>query len=467
MAKLLIVDDEKNIRHTLAGYLESCGHQVKVAESARQALEHLAAAEFDLVLTDHRMAETNGLELLEQIRHRFPDLLVILMTAYATVEDAVAAMKAGAYDYITKPFSLNQLQHVLEHALEVRTLRRENRVLRDTVDEWPFLESSSPAMRRLLETARQAAASDATILLMGESGVGKNVLANQIHQWSARRDHPFVTVNCTTIAEHLLESELFGHVRGSFTGAIKDKPGRLEAADGGTVFLDEIGDLSAELQTKFLRFVQEQSFERVGGESTIKVNVRIVAASNRDLASEVMAHRFREDLYYRLNVIALRVPSLRERAGDIMPVADRMLSAAAVRNHRSGLRFESKACDALTSYRWPGNVRELRNAVERAAVLCQGDVITADYLPDALFREQSAEGAGPLTSASLKRVEREHILRVLEESPTLEDAAATLGINVSTLWRRRKRYRLDPEDGRSQHPRHQGNPNGMSHKPAP
>ncbi len=461
MAKLLVVDDEKNIRHTLAGYLESCGHQVEVAESARQALEHLAAGEFELVLTDYRMAETSGLELLEQIRRRFPELLVILMTAYGTVEDAVAAMKAGAYDYVTKPFSLSQLQHVLERALEVRTLRRENRVLRDTVDEWPFLESRSPAMRRLLETAQQAATSDATILLMGESGVGKNVLANQIHQWSARRGHPFVTVNCTTISEHLLESELFGHVRGSFTGAIKDKPGRLEAADGGTVFLDEIADLSGVLQTKFLRFVQEQSFERVGGEKAITVDVRIVAASNRDLWSEVARHRFREDLFYRLNVITLRVPSLRERAGDIMPLAERMLSGAAVRNRRCDLHFAPEACDALTRYRWPGNVRELRNAVERAAVLCQGDAITADYLPDALFREQLGAGAEPLTSASLERVEREHILRVLEESPTLEDAAATLGINVSTLWRRRRRYRLDPGDSRSVRTHRQGTPNGI------
>ena len=463
MAKLLVVDDEKNIRHTLAEYLESCGHQVRVAESGKQALALLAASEFDLVLTDHRMAETNGLELLAEIKHRLPDLLVILMTAYSTVENAVAAMKAGAYDYITKPFSLSQLEHVLARALEVRALRRQNRVLRDSVDEWPFLESRSPAMQRLLETAQQAAASDATILLIGESGAGKNVLANQIHQWSARRERPFVTVNCTTIAEHLLESELFGHVRGSFTGAIKDKPGRLEAADGGTVFLDEIADLSGELQTKFLRFVQEQSFERVGGESTIRVDVRIIAASNRDLSSEVMAHRFREDLFYRLNVITLRVPSLRERAGDIMPLADRMLWAAAVRNHRAELSFAPEACDALWRYRWPGNVRELRNAVERAVVLCPGNLITADYLPDGLFREPSESISGPLTTASLERVEREHILRVLEESPTLEDAAATLGINVSTLWRRRKRYRLDP-GGHHLRPRPHGDPTDILRK---
>jgi two-component system, NtrC family, response regulator AlgB len=444
MAKLLVVDDDRKIRQTLSAYLETFGHEVRMAESAGEALDLLAAADFDLVLTDHRMAERTGLELLQDIRQRFPDLIVILMTAYATVEGAVGAMKAGAYDYVTKPFSPDQLQRVLERALEVRSLRGENRALRDTVDDAPSLESRSPAMRILLEAARQAAASDATILLIGESGVGKNVLARQIHRWSARGEKPFVTVNCTTISEHLLESELFGHMRGAFTGAIKDKPGRLEAADGGTVFLDEIADLEADLQTKFLRFVQDQSFERVGGDSTIRVDVRIVAASNRDLIAEVAAHRFREDLFYRLNVITLRVPALRERAADILPLANRMLSGAAARNHRGELQFSPEACEALTRYPWHGNVRELRNAVERATVLSHGEVITAEYLPDALFREPSTIRVAP-TAASLERIEREHIMHVLAESPTLEDAAATLGINVSTLWRKRKRYRLDSE----------------------
>jgi two-component system, NtrC family, response regulator AlgB len=444
MAKLLVVDDDRKIRQTLSAYLETFGHEVRMAESAREALDLLAAFDFDLVLTDHRMAERTGLELLQDIRQRFPDLIVILMTAYATVEGAVGAMKAGAYDYVTKPFSPDQLQRVLERALEIRSLRGENRALRDTVDDAPSLESRSPAMRILLEAARQAAASDATILLIGESGVGKNVLARQIHRWSARGEKPFVTVNCTTISEHLLESELFGHMRGAFTGAIKDKPGRLEAADGGTVFLDEIADLEADLQTKFLRFVQDQSFERVGGDSTIRVDVRIIAASNRDLIAEVAAHRFREDLFYRLNVITLRVPALREHAADILPLANRMLSGAAARNHRGELQFSPEACEALTRYPWHGNVRELRNAVERATVLSHGEVITAEYLPDALFREPSTIRVAP-TAASLERIEREHIMHVLAESPTLEDAAATLGINVSTLWRKRKRYRLDSE----------------------
>ena len=292
MARLLIVDDEKNIRANLASFFESLDHEAQTAESGRQARAMIEAAPFDLVLTDFRMAEMNGLELLAAIKKRRPETLVILMTAYATVENAVAAMKAGAFDYVTKPFSLDQIQHLAERALQLQGLRAENRALRNAIDETPLLESGSAAMVRLMEIARQTAASEATVLLSGESGTGKNVLARQIHRWSPRHAHPFVVINCTTLSEDLLESELFGHVRGAFTGAVKDKPGRLEAADGGTVFLDEIADLSAALQTKFLRFVQEQSFERVGGDRTIRVDIRLIAASNRDLRSEVAARRF-------------------------------------------------------------------------------------------------------------------------------------------------------------------------------
>ena len=445
MAKLLIVDDEKNIRSHLATFFEGCGHQVRVAESGAQARALLSSDRgFNLMLTDYRMAEMNGLELLQRVHRETPDLAIILMTAYATVENAVAAMKAGAYDYLTKPFTLDQVEHVVDRALEAQHLRVENRALRDTLEERPLLESQSPVMQQLLETAKRVAASEATILLMGESGTGKNVIARQIHRWSPRSEKPFVVVNCTTLSEPLLESELFGHMRGSFTGAVKDKPGRLEAAHRGTVFLDEIADLSPPLQTKFLRFVQEQSFERVGGDDTIEVDTRIVAASNRNLTSEVAAHRFREDLFYRLNVIALRVPPLRERPQDIPRLAERLLIVAAARNHRGSLRLSPEVEAALTAYRWPGNVRELRNAVERAAVLVQGDLITPEYLPDAIFQDVPAvTNADIHAAASLEEVEREQIIRVLAESPTLEDAAETLGINVSTLWRKRRRYKIE------------------------
>ncbi len=443
MAKLLIVDDEKNIRAHLTTFFEGCGHDVRAAESGQQALALLSQEPgFDLVLTDYRMAEMYGYELLQHVRAQDPDIPVILMTAYATVENAVAAMKAGAYDYVTKPFSLDQVQHDVERALETRRLRTENRELRETVEDRPFLQSRSPAMRRLLHDAERVATSEAAILITGESGTGKNVLARQIHRWSPRRERPFVVINCTTLSEQLLESELFGHVKGAFTGAIKDKPGRLEAAHGGTVFLDEIVDLSPPLQAKFLRFVQEQSFERVGSGDIIHIDARIIAASNRDLPAEVTAHRFREDLFYRLNVIALHVPPLRERPEDILPLAQRLLSAAAIRNRRPQLRFLPTADTVIASYLWPGNVRELRNAVERATVLSQGEVITPECLPDALFQPSSA-APGPPSSSSLDEIEREQIMRVLAESPTLQDAAESLGINVTTLWRKRKRYKLD------------------------
>lgn len=443
MAKLLIVDDERNIRRSLERFFQSLSHTVVTAEGGPQAAELIATQPFDLILTDYKMAELNGLELIVEARRRQPSCLVILMTAYATVENAVAAMKAGAYDYVTKPFSLDQIQHVVERALEFKGLQAENQALRETIGDAPMLESKSPAMKHLFELAHQAAQSDATILLTGESGTGKNVLSRQIHRWSRRADGPFVVVNCTTLSEELLESELFGHVRGSFTGAIKDKPGRLEAADKGTVFLDEIADLTPRLQAKFLRFVQEQSFERVGSDAVIRVDARIIAASNRDLEAEVANRHFREDLFHRLNVITLRVPALRERREDVLALAGWMLRAAAIRNARPAMQLSPDAAAAIGKYRWPGNARELRNALERAAVLSRSHIIGRDDLPDAMFRESAESTADAHHSASLEDMEREHIRRVLSETATLDEAAATLGINVTTLWRKRKRYGIE------------------------
>jgi two-component system, NtrC family, response regulator AlgB len=390
------------------------------------------------------MAEMNGLELLKATKLKFPDTIVILMTAYGTIDDAVAAMKAGAYDYLTKPFTLDQIQHTVERALEVKELRSQNQALRDSIEGAPLLASKSPIFSALIETVYAAASSDATILLTGESGTGKNVLARQIHQWSSRSQGPFVMVNCTTLSEHLLESELFGHVKGSFTGAIKDKPGRLEAANGGTVFLDEMAELPPSLQTKLLRFLQEERFERVGGDETIEVDARIIAATNRNLEEEVKAGRFRSDLYYRINVIPFRVPALRERPEDVLALAERILSEAAARNRRVGLKLSEDACRALIGYSWPGNIRELRNAVERAVVLSRGSTIRKDDLPDVIFHDADTMTAGHSTQkASLEQMEAAHIRRILSISPTLEDAAATLGIGIATLWRKRKRYHLE------------------------
>ena len=444
MIKLLVVDDEKNIRLGLSRFLESCDYEVSTAESGRQALDTMEAkGGFDLVLSDWKMAEMNGLELLKRVKERFPDTIVILMTAYGTIDNAVTAMKAGAYDYLSKPFSLDQVRHALQRALEVKELRLQNRALRNSIDGVPLLASGSRQFRDLIETAFKAAASDASVLLTGESGTGKNVIARQIHEWSPRHEHRFVNVNCTTLSENLLESELFGHTKGSFTGAIKDKPGRLEAANRGTVFLDEVAELPLVLQTKFLRFLQDECFERIGGQDTIKVDTRIIAATNRDLQQEIAAGHFRVDLYYRLNVISLRVPSLREHPEDILPLADKLLAEAAARNRRSSLQFSDEAKNALSVYSWPGNVRELRNIVERAVVLSRGAIIQKEDLSDVIFTSGVARSIQQPADSSLEQLEQEHIRRVLAIAPTLDDAAATLGISIATLWRKRKRYRME------------------------
>jgi NtrC-family two-component system response regulator AlgB len=441
MATVLIADDEKHIRSHLATYVRSLGHVVASAASAAEALAILARGPVELVLSDVRMAEMDGLALLHEIRRRYPETSVVLMTAYATVPQAVEAMRAGAYDYLVKPFSLDQIGLLLDRVLEVQTLRRENRRLKKAIETPVLLESECPAMRRALETARQVAASNVAVLLTGESGTGKTVLARQIHAWSARHAQPFVTISCTTLSEQLLESELFGHLKGSFTGAWKDTPGRLEAAAGGTVFLDEVGELPSAVQPKLLRFLEERRFERVGGRSTLEVDARVVAATNRELDADVAAGRFRSDLFFRLNVVEIRLPPLRERRLDIPRLVDHLLASLAVRHQRASTPEPSEAASrAIESYSWPGNVRELINALERAMVLSRGDRIEAHDLPDALL---APERSGEETSGSLEQIERRHIEQVLAESATLEQAAARLGIGVTTLWRRRKRYGIE------------------------
>jgi transcriptional regulator with PAS, ATPase and Fis domain len=323
-------------------------------------------------------------------------------------------------------------------ALELRT---NNPAPQELIDEELMLESRNPETAAMLEMLERAAIGDSTILLTGESGTGKDVLARQIHRWSARRHGPFVAINCTTLAEHLLEDELFGHVRGSFTGAVNDKPGRLEAGNGGTVLFDEIAELPTSLQIKFLRFVQDRCFERIGSNRTLRVNVRVVAASNRNLEAEVAAGRFREDLFYRLNVIMFTLPPLRERIQDILVFADWMLKRMSAAGERRDLRLSPEAAAALIGYRWPGNVRELHNALKRAADLARSETITPDDLPDSVIHRNSAIVAAPAVRGTrLKDFEREQILRALAQSSTLGQAAAALGINVTTLWRKRRHY---------------------------
>jgi DNA-binding NtrC family response regulator len=440
---VLVVDDEKKIRSHLATYLGGQGHRVLLAADAPEALRLADAEAVDLVLSDVRMAGMDGMALLRELRRRRPDAVVILMTAYATIAGAVEAMREGAFHYLVKPFALDEVGLLVQRALELGALRRDNRELRRALDPPALLDSRSPAMLCLLETARRVADSDVTVLLLGESGTGKNVLARAIHEWSPRRVGPLVTVACTTLAEHLLESELFGHVKGAFTGAWKDKPGRLEAAAGGTVFLDEVGELPGELQAKLLRFLEERRFERVGEGRTLEVDARIVAATNRDLEGEVRAGRFRSDLYYRLAVVPLRLPPLRERREDLDLLVEHLLSTLAAKHRRRAPRLEPAARDALGAHSWPGNVRELANALERALVLSRGDAIRAEDLPDAVVAPPREAPSPPDGSLSLEEVERRHVQQVLASSTTLEEAAARLGIDPTTLWRKRKRWGLD------------------------
>jgi two-component system, NtrC family, response regulator AlgB len=442
LASILVVDDDRNIRRMMAATLEPAGHRVAEAESAERALQLLAQAGAELLISDVRMAGMDGFKLLDEVKRLTPSTPVIMMTAYSSIPDAVEAIRRGAADYIPKPFSAEHIRQVVARTLEMQTLRAENRTLRTRLERFgapsPFLTFGAQS-KRVAETAAQVAASDATVLVTGESGTGKSILARYLHELSPRKEGPFVEVACTTLSEHLLESELFGHVRGSFTGAIKDKPGRLEAADGGTLFLDEIGDLTPELQSKLLRFLQDKTFERVGGAQTFKIDARIVAATNQSLEQAVKEKRFREDLYYRLNVIEIHVPPLRERPGEIVPLAEHFAAQAALVHHKPGLALSSEARAALAAYPWPGNIRELRNAIERAVILSRGDSITLSDLPDKIVAEPRRADGG----LTLEDLERRHIEIVLQQALTLEEAADMLGINVATLWRKRRRYGLE------------------------
>jgi NtrC-family two-component system response regulator AlgB len=453
VARILVVDDERSICTTIEAALKNAGHHVEVADSGELAITLMRRSVPDILLTDLRMDGMSGLDLLGKAREYFPSATVVIMTAFGTIDTAVSAMKNGAYDYLVKPFTPEQLEHLIERIEEYRRLREENTKLRDQVDalsEPSSIVTRNLRMQKVLDTAKKVAVTDSTILITGESGTGKTLLAKLMHDGSVRAKGPFAVVNCATLSENLLESELFGHVRGAFTGAVKDKIGRLQVADTGTVFLDEIGEISPSLQTKLLRFLQEREFERVGDTKTIRVDVRIIAATNKDLEREVKEGRFREDLYFRLNVIDLHMPSLRHRPEDILGLADQLLARSFVSTGRKSRPLSEGAKKAIESYGWPGNIRELKNALERAAILCTGDQVTIEDLPDRVleYTQPHAPGAGSITAVtpsdvSLEDVEKQHIRHVLSTATTLEEAASILGINLSTLWRKRRRYGLE------------------------
>ena len=440
--RVLVIDDEPNIRETLSLCLEGAGCRVQKAASGAAALEALRLAPYDLAFCDLRLGSESGLDLVPKLLSERPGLDVVVITAYATFDTAVEAIKRGAKDYLPKPFTPVQIRHQVDAARERRaaTLRLEDLQTRlaDAAPEVD-LESRSPRMRGVLETLSRAAGHDVAVLLRGENGTGKGVLARALHSGSPRRDKPFVVVNCPTLSEELLASELFGHARGAFTGAVRDQEGRVEAAEGGTVFLDEVGEISPGLQAKLLRFLQEKRFERVGENRTRSADVRIVAATNRDLEAAVKDGRFREDLLYRLNVVEVTVPPLRERPEDVLPLAQSFVAFFARQARRPPPELSDAAARMLVAWPWPGNVRELRNAIERAVILSPGQVLEPEGFPERM----AGHVAGVPTLGgdfTVDEVEREHILRVLARTATQEEAARILGLDASTLWRKRKKY---------------------------
>lgn len=448
--RILIVDDEPNIRKTLRLALESFGGSVEEAASATQALRLIERSSFELAFVDLRLGQESGLELLEAFASASPRVAVVIVTAYATIDSAVDAMRRGAFDYLPKPFTPGQIRAVLERVGRHRSLQNRLTELEDQIRrEFPevALDVGDPAVREVLEQARKVAETEAAVLLRGESGTGKGVLAHAIHAWSRRSAGPFVTISCPSLNADLLESVLFGHARGSFTGAVTDTEGKVAVAEGGTLFLDEIGDLPLPLQPKLLRFLQERRYERVGETRTRSAEVRLVTASNRDLDAAAAVGEFREDLLFRLNVVELTMPSLRRRT-DLLTLAEHLVSFFAGQLGKKIEGFTDDARQAVLQYPWPGNLRELRNAIERAVIFATQPNIDRADLPG---RVSAGSGSGSSTAASrvdvgqpvtLEQLEREHIRMILERTPSREDAARVLGIDPSTLYRKRKQFGL-------------------------
>jgi DNA-binding NtrC family response regulator len=440
--RIFIVDDEPIVRESIGAWFRSEGYAVELADSAKQALERLATSDPDIFLLDIKMPGMDGIELQKKIHEAKPEATIIIMTAYASVDTALAAMKQGAYDYIIKPFDPNDLEHLVRNAIERRHLVTENQELKARLDEMsPFSEiiGESPAMRRVLEQVSIVARSDTNVLTRGESGTGKELIARALHAASERRFLPIVVVNCGALSEGLIESELFGHEKGAFTGALYRRKGKFEMADGGTLFLDEIGDISLKTQVDLLRVLEEKKIFRVGGNVEIPVDFRLVAATNRTLEAMVAEGKFREDLYYRLNVFSIAIPPLRERREDIAPLANSFLARFARSLNTPVTRISPEAMALLAGYDWPGNVRELQNAIERAVLVCRGREVTPGDFPF-----HSAKAAPP--GKSLAEVERLHVKRVLDESGwNITRAARLLEVDRVTLYNKIKRYGLEKE----------------------
>jgi NtrC-family two-component system response regulator AlgB len=440
--RILVIDDETHIRKTTAMTLDALGHECVQVQNSAEALSQLQKGSFDAAFLDLRLGDEDGIELIPKLLTLEPKLAVIVFTAYSSIDTAIEAMRRVAVDYIAKPFTPEQIRQSLSRIENARRL--ENRVveLESMLSDSQALadfNSEEPVVQKLFETANKAAASNATLLVLGESGTGKSVLARALHGNSTRRDNAFVTVACPSLSRELLESELFGHVRGAFTGAVGETWGKIKVAEGGTLFLDEIGELPMEIQPKLLRLLQEREYERVGDAKPRKANVRVIAATNRKIEDLVKEGKFREDLYYRLNVITIEMPPLRHRPLDLPSLARQHLKLFARQSARPIKDFTPAAMAAMQRYPWPGNLRELRNVIERAVILAPGDKIDVNDFPESL-RGSQPSGAVIGNRVSLEELEREHIMRIIEIADSMDEAAQILGIDPATLYRKRKRY---------------------------
>ncbi len=445
---ILLVDDEPHLRRTLSLHFASRGYRVQAAATLEEARRRASESRFDVAFVDLRLGEDSGLDLVSELVAADPPTAVVVITAHASLDTAIEAMKRGARDYLPKPFRPAELDLVVERLGVVDRLERRYRALARDVQERepaPTFSSSTPAMQQLFETVARVAPSEVPLLIGGPSGAGKEVLAREIHRRSPRRERPFVVVPCPSLPAELLESELFGHIRGAFTGATRDSQGRVALAEGGTLLLDEVGDLPLALQPKLLRFLQTHEYEAVGDPKTRRADVRVLAATHRDLERGIEAGTFREDLFYRLNVIRLELPGLAERRADILPLAHRFLDFFAQRHGRPGLTLSAEAERALVAHSWPGNLRELRNAIERAAILAAGPAVEPEHLalaPASPAARQAAESVALGRPVTLAEVEAEHLRRVLAATGSYREAAEVLGIDETTLWRKRKQLGL-------------------------
>lgn len=452
---ILIIDDEESVRQSTSMAVEAEGHYAESATDGESGLLRIKEENFDLVFLDLRLGEESGLDILKKIIERDPKQLVVMFTAYASVETAVEATRLGAFDYLNKPFGTDDVRAILLKAQKALGTKKEIQKLQTTVTELKSevdqsapptrFESEDPMMQGALETIFRAAKTPASILILGESGTGKSVIARTIHENSHLKDKPFVTISCPSLSKELLESELFGHVKGAFTGAIKDSWGKVHAANGGTLFLDEIGELPMEIQPKLLRLLQEKEYERLGENKTRTADVRIIAATNRDLQQSVAEGEFREDLFYRINVISVVLPPLRARASDLVRFADDYLQYFSNQIGSRVKKFSSRARNALRAYHWPGNLRELRNSIERATILAGGEEIEASDLPSgqASGGGISASHVVPGGDVSLEELEAEHIKLTVKRFKNLHEAADLLGIDKATLYRKRKKLNIE------------------------